>query len=344
MGVVAAFYPRPHIQTTGTRRRPTIAKIAFGLFLITLAPCLYSTSASAQTATTYVSSSGNDQNPCTAVSPCRTLQEALAKTAPGGQVYALDSANYGYVNISASVSIISGRGTTGVLATSNITGVNINAANSDSITLRGLDIDGTGSGATGVQFTSGASLNIENSVISGFANGINFQPSGSSSLLVSRTVISNNAIGIDLHGGATTNSVLNNVKLVENGTAIATLGAGRTAAANVALQNSVIANNSTVGIAGGAFSAISVSRSSITNNAIGVQAQTASSRVNLSNSTIAGNGTAWQAFNGGNVTNGRGSTTMTATLIVRPATQGPYLLDNQGGYLLDDQGLKLLAK
>jgi hypothetical protein len=50
-----------------------------------------------------------------------------------------------------------------------------------------------------------------------------------------------------------------------------------------------------------------------------------------------------------NVTNGRGSTTRTATLIVlghagRPAREGPYLLDDQGGYLLDDQGGKLLAK
>src|SRR5262249_16758674 len=42
----------------------------------------------------FVSGKGNDANPCTATSPCQTFQAALAVTAAGGTIYALDSANY----------------------------------------------------------------------------------------------------------------------------------------------------------------------------------------------------------------------------------------------------------
>jgi hypothetical protein len=42
------------------------------------------------------------------------------------------------------------------------------------INLQGLDIDGAGSGASGIQFNTGGSLNVQNSVIRGFSNGINF--------------------------------------------------------------------------------------------------------------------------------------------------------------------------
>jgi len=298
------FSPRlPHVRTADTDRQVATWKNVFGPFLaVSLASCLFAVPANAQTATsTYVSGVGLDTNPCTAVAPCRTLQTALGRTSPGGQIYSLDSANYGYVSIKMSVSILSGRGVTGVLATSSLTGLNINAGANDVITLQGLDIDGAGSGASGIQFTSGAALNIQDSVIRGFTNGINFQPGGASSLLVSKTLISNNSTGINLHGAAASTAVLNDVQLVGNGTGLAATGASSTASANVTLQNSVIANNRTVGVAAGASSAVSIASSTVTNNAVGLQAQASSSLVQASKSTLTGNRTAWQAANGGQV-------------------------------------------
>jgi hypothetical protein len=271
---------------------------------LSLAAILFAVPAHAQTTSTYVSGVGSDANPCTAASPCRTLQAAVARTAPGGQILPLDSANYGYVTIKQAVSILNGRGATGALATSSLTGVNINAGAADGITLQGLDIDGAGSTGSGVQFNSGASLNIQDSVIRGFSNGINFQPSGSSALVVSRTLISNNSTGINLHGAAATTAVLNDVQVVGNGTGLAATGASSTALANVAIQNGVIANNSTVGIAAGASSAVSVASSTITNNAVGLRALAASSQLPVSNSTLTGNRVAWQAANGGQVLSG----------------------------------------
>src|SRR4051812_43278132 len=66
---------------------------------------------------TYVSGAGKDSNPCTPSSPCQTLQAALTLTLAGGEIFVLDSANYGAVTINKAVSITSEGASTGVLAT-----------------------------------------------------------------------------------------------------------------------------------------------------------------------------------------------------------------------------------
>ena len=50
-----------------------------------------------------------------------------------------------------------------------------------------------------------------------------------------------------------------------------------------------------------------------------------------------------------NVTNGKGTTTVRATLLIKeppppPPTSATYLLDDRGGYLLDDRAGRLLAR
>src|SRR5262249_40420662 len=153
------------------------------ILAMAIASWLGATSALAQATRTYVSGQGNDGWSCTASQPCRTLQRAIALTMPGGQIYALDSSNYGYVTINQAVSITNERAA-GVLASSSVTGVTITAGAADTVTLRGLDIDGAGSGTSGIQFNSGAALSVQNAVIRGFATGISFQPSASSTLTV----------------------------------------------------------------------------------------------------------------------------------------------------------------
>src|ERR1035437_1194301 len=161
-------------RSAGADRLFRIRKI---LVVMTIAPCLHAMPAQAQVARTYVSGLGSDGNPCTVLSPCRTLQAALTKTLPGGEIDTLNSANYDYVTINQAISIIGAHGATGVLATSTVTGITINAGANDIVSLQGLEIDGAGSGANGIQFNSGGSLNIQDSVIRGFTNGITFQPS-----------------------------------------------------------------------------------------------------------------------------------------------------------------------
>lgn len=49
-------------------------------------------SASAQATRTWVSSGGDDVNPCSLTLPCRTFAGAMPKTAAGGEIDVLDPA------------------------------------------------------------------------------------------------------------------------------------------------------------------------------------------------------------------------------------------------------------
>jgi hypothetical protein len=269
------------------------------MLAIAVVPSMHVIQAQAMDMQTYVSGRGNDRNACTAAKPCLTLQRALSQTLAGGQISALNSANYGRVTIDKAVSILGAPGVAGVLATSSVAGITIKAGTNDVVNLRGLDIDGAGSGTSGIQFLSGGALNVSDSVIRGFSKGVEFQPNGPGVLSVSGTMITSNGTGIDFQGTASSASMLSDVQLVSNGTGLVALGTSTAAVATLTVQNSVVANNSTVGVLSAGFSAITVSDSTIANNSIGLQAETASALLWVSQSTVTGNGTGWMAANGG---------------------------------------------
>src|SRR5215467_13674965 len=100
-------------------------------------------------ARTYVSGVGSDSNPCTASSPCKTFQAALALTTAGGEIYVLNSANYGPVTINKAVTITSEGAVAGILATSGAA-ITISAGANDVVNLRGLGIDGANTGTVGI--------------------------------------------------------------------------------------------------------------------------------------------------------------------------------------------------
>src|SRR5262249_27404201 len=94
----------------------------------------------------------------------------------------------------------------GVLA-SGTNGINVNAAATDIVRLRGLDIEGVGTGLIGVNVIQVGALRIENCKIWGFnsgsALGVFFQiPTGvGSELYVGDSVISENGSGSTSGGG-----------------------------------------------------------------------------------------------------------------------------------------------
>jgi hypothetical protein len=143
---------------------------------------------------TWVSGHGADSGACALAAPCRTFAFALTQTASGGEIDVLDPAGYGTVNITQAISIVNdGVGVAGIQAGSGLNGVTINAGASDSVHLRGLTIEGTGGGNSGILFNTGGNLAIENCVIRDFTNaGINIAPNTSSSFSVSNTIASNN--------------------------------------------------------------------------------------------------------------------------------------------------------
>src|SRR4051812_32420834 len=85
------------------------------MMLAAAGAALLISAAHAQSFRAYVSSAGNDANPCTVIAPCRLLPAALNAVANGGEIWMLDSANYnsGTVNITKSVSIMAVPGAVG---------------------------------------------------------------------------------------------------------------------------------------------------------------------------------------------------------------------------------------
>ena len=72
---------------------------------LTLASFLSATPAHAQATRTWVSGVGDDTNPCSRTTPCRTFARAITQTAVNGEINCLDPGGFGPVTISKSITI-----------------------------------------------------------------------------------------------------------------------------------------------------------------------------------------------------------------------------------------------
>jgi hypothetical protein len=114
-----------------------------------------------------------------------------------GEVTAIDSAGFGPINLTFSVTITSPPGVEAGIAAPAPGGaaITINPGNSVSITLSGLTLDGARvTNSTGISFTGpDGRLNVRDCVIRHFTqDGIDFSPVGGGVLSVSNTVVSDN--------------------------------------------------------------------------------------------------------------------------------------------------------
>src|ERR1700732_56214 len=152
----------------------TMSKIAFLLALPVTAfvGLLSAAPAQALVTRTFVSAAGSDSNNCANVlTPCRHLATAYAATAANGEIYVLDPANYGALTITGPVSI-EGHGWASIAPPGNgSAALTINAHTGDKINIIGVVLDGTDLfSTTGIQFNSGGSLTVRDSVIRDFSN------------------------------------------------------------------------------------------------------------------------------------------------------------------------------
>src|SRR5919204_5590467 len=143
---------------------PTLALIALAL----------PASANAQATRTWVSGVGDDANPCSRPAPCKTFAGAISKTAAGGEINCLDPGGFGGVTITKALTIKCQYTEGGVLV-SGTNAIVVNAASTDKVTLRGLDINGIGTGAqtslAGVKILSAKQVNVFDSEIYRFQAG-----------------------------------------------------------------------------------------------------------------------------------------------------------------------------
>ena len=228
----------------------------------------------AQATRTWVSGVGDDANPCSRTAPCKTFAGAISKTAPGGEIDALDPGGFGALTITKSITIDGGGGQVASVLVAGTNGIVVQAGANDVVTLRNVRFDGlrgggnANAGLNGIRFISGNTLHIENCYIFGFNNN-----------------------GIDIAMGAAGSVFIENTTSQDNGNW--GLSSVNTALVNVYVDRSHFDHN-VWGIVSGSFTQMSVAHSEASENTYGGMiafAANGTASLNISDSVVANNAT-----------------------------------------------------
>ena len=266
--------------------------------LVLLVTC--SSLAHAQATRTWVSGVGDDANPCSRTAPCKTFAGAISKTATGGEINVLDPGGFGGVTITKSITISSEGFEAGVLV-SGTNAIVINATTTSNVVLRGLDIEGLGTGLDGIKVLGGlGSLHVEKCTINNFrgTNGSGIEIATSTAgatthVFIKDTIIRNNGqntgggIFINPTGGAIVKASLDNVRTEFN-----IFGFKVQGSTTAVVNDSVSAGNSAAGFTNAAAPAVLFLTRSVSanNGTFGVVCQ--GTTTSLGDTTIVGNTTA----------------------------------------------------
>jgi hypothetical protein len=259
----------------------------------------FSAPAHAQATRTWVSGLGNDADPCSRFTPCKTFAGAISKTAINGIINCVDSGAYGTVTITKSITIDCHDVFASILNASPpdqpgiTTGVIINVGVDPkdpwrTVRLRNIDISGSGSGNVGISILAASGVILEDLAITGnLKQGIadTRAEAMGSTLTIKNTIVANNGTsGIALN--AQSNSVvLDNVQSIKNAYG---LGLGKANTGTIA--RSVFSQNTTAGIFVDSGGQMMLDSSLVSNNVTGITAS--GGAVGFANSDIAFNGTA----------------------------------------------------
>ncbi len=252
-----------------------------------------------QATRTWVSGVGDDANPCSRTAPCKTFAGAISKTAPGGTIDALDPGGFGALTITKSITI-DGTGTLASVLVAGTNGIVVNAAATDVVTLRGLDIEGingTGNGGlNGVSVVSAKLVHLENDRIYGFTqNGFNFSPSnpGAQALIENSSIYDNTGDGVlnSATGGATNLRVtLRGDSIDENGGGVVAMSDGSSNRAAVNSFRTSIADNTNGGIDSEGSNAVQrISADEISGNGTGLLVGGGGTISSFGNNAVGGN-------------------------------------------------------
>ncbi len=186
-------------------------------------------SAHGQATRTWVSGRGQDGGPCSRMAPCRTWAGAISKTAPGGEIDALDSGDFGALTITKSITL-DGGGQVASVRVQGTSGIVIAAGSTDVVTLRNLRIDGllgngsnsSNPGINGIEVQTAQQVLIQNCSVFGFNTaGLNVLNTGAVSSInvkIQDSTFSNNVSGVLLQpsSGTTLKISINSSRMDEN--------------------------------------------------------------------------------------------------------------------------------
>lgn len=266
----------------------------------------FSSLGNAQATRTWVSGVGDDANPCSRTAPCKTFAGAISKTASSGEINCLDPGGFGGVTITKSITIDCD-GTFGSILVSGTNAIVVAAGSTDEVALRGLFIDGVGTGLNGVRFTSGRSLSLERVTIFGFAtNCVDVQPGNNpANIRIAASSFhdcSTDGLNIVTTNSSTVNADLNDVRIASAGTAV---NAGN--GARVTIHNSVLTQNAfgvkQPTLSGGGGSQVVILASTISGSSNTALQSVSGGYIGISGSTLSYN-TLMFSTNGGTLLTG----------------------------------------
>lgn len=273
---------------------------------------LFSAPAHAQATRTWVSGVGDDANPCSRTAPCKTWAGAISKTAPGGEIDALDPGGFGALTITKSITLDGGGGQVASTLVAGTNGFVISAAATDVVIIKNIRIQGllgnggspANAGINAIRFIAGGALLVDNCEIYGFSqNGIDFEPNQAtnSSLSVQDTVIFNNIGGgvlVAPVGGGSATAVITRTRVYRS-----QFGVKAQDNAKVNVSYSVAGNNNAngyVAVSASAAAEINVFKSVASANAnSGTATAGANAVIRLAYSEITDNGTGINTGGGG---------------------------------------------
>jgi hypothetical protein len=314
------------------KRRLQMNKFRFTIKILAIAifTFAFASMAQAQATRTWVSGVGDDVNPCSRTAPCKTFAGAISKTAAGGEINVLDPGGFGGVTITKAITIEGSGGSIAGVLVSGTNAIVINAANTDNVTLRNLDINGVNTGLVGIKIIGNTGkVVVEECMIYGFGGspgrGISDERTNLGSLHVTNTRISKNAgtgavifpgVGGNVHATFTNcrfhnngaagvtaepNSSVTIFQSVATGNSDAGFFAEGNATANMNIQKSISSHNGK-GITANTNAVVRVSETQITNNTTGLNPLAGGQISSYGNNNVTANSSGNGPFNGAPIT------------------------------------------
>jgi len=205
-------------------------KVLLNLIGSTFAFVLLAAVAQATVPRAFVSINGSDTNPCSAVQPCRSFNQALAVVQAGGEIVVQDSGGYSTgFTITQSVTIdAAGFNASAISTTPGSELCTVSTGPSDRVVLRGISFHGANVGDSAIFCTQVGSLYVEHCSISEF-NGDGILMEGSGNLRVSDCdvrKIFDSGVEAFATGSASSNAVVQDSRFTDCGFGVLLLTGG----------------------------------------------------------------------------------------------------------------------
>jgi hypothetical protein len=278
-------------------------RFIFNLVALVALTLTASAFAQAQASRTFISGTGDDNNPCSRTAACKTFSGALGKTNDGGEIDVLDPVGGGTMLINKSVTI-DGGGTYASINATGTTAIIVNDLNAV-VTIRNLSLNGGTTGLVGVKILAAKSVTIENCSIFKFrgspgrAISDERNVAGGKLTVINTTINDNGAnavVVLPTTGASGVSAIFDTVRVFDNGVSGFFFGLG----AKATIKNSFVTTNGNAGVqAADANTKVNIVDTVLSNNSIGVFGGGGASVTRLTRCTVTENGTGVQTQTGG---------------------------------------------